>query len=169
MKPLRVLGVDPGLTATGYGVVEQAGSRLLPLDFGVVRTVASQPLSERLETIYRALEQVIGRWQPDAGAIEEVFNKKNFQASVKIAYARATAMLALRFNRVPVFEYTGTEMKKALAGYGLAEKSQVQSMVQRLLGLREPPTPIDASDALGHAICHIQHVPLLRRLEAVQR
>jgi crossover junction endodeoxyribonuclease RuvC len=165
MKPFRVLGIDPGLTTTGFGVVEQAGSAYRLLEYGTVRTPSDQSLPARLDTIYRALEQVVLRWKPDAGVIEEVFNKKNFQASMKIAHARAAAMVLFNVHAVPVHEYTASAMKKALAGYGQAEKVQVQSMVRILLGLKEPPQPFDAADALGHAICHLQHTPWLRQTE----
>jgi crossover junction endodeoxyribonuclease RuvC len=164
MSRVRVLGVDPGLTATGFGVVESQGSALKLLQFGTVKTDASRPLAQRLDTIYQALEQVIARWQPDAGAIEDVFNNKNFQSAVKLAYVRATAMVACNLHKVPVYEYSPATMKKSIAGYGQAEKGQVQQMVQRLLGLSEPPKPFDAADALGHALCHLQHVPLLQHM-----
>ena len=164
MKPLRALGVDPGLTVTGYGVVEVSGSRMRLLDYGAVRTSADRPLAERLHTIYTVLDQAIERWKPDAGAIEEVFLKKSFQSAVKLAHVRATAMVACNLHAVPVFEYSATAMKKALVGFGQAEKSQVQLMVQKLLGLAEPPEPLDATDALGHAICHLQHAPWLRQI-----
>jgi crossover junction endodeoxyribonuclease RuvC len=168
MRPLRALGVDPGLTVTGYGVVEAQGSRLRLLDFGAVKTSADRPLAERLHSIYSVLDQVLVRWKPDAGAIEEVFLQRNFQSAVKIAHVRAAAMVACNVHQVPVFEYSATAMKKALVGYGQAEKAQVQLMVQKLLGLLEPPRPLDAADALGHAICHLQHVPWLRQMEALR-
>jgi crossover junction endodeoxyribonuclease RuvC len=168
MRPLRALGVDPGLTVTGYGLVEAAGARLRLLDFGVVKSTADLPLAERLHRIYTALEQVLVRWTPDAAAIEEVFLQRNFRSAVKIAHVRAAAMIACNVHSVPVFEYSGTAMKKALVGYGQAEKTQVQLMVQKLLGLSEPPRPADAADALGHAICHLQHVPWLRQMEALR-
>ncbi len=165
VETTRVLGIDPGLARTGYGIVEQRGARLVALHFGSVKTSAKIPLPERLHEIYQTLAEVIAEARPMAASIEDVFHQKNFQSAVKIAYVRATAMIACNLAGIPVFTYSPRAMKKSVVGYGNAEKTQIQSMVRMLLQLREPPRPFDAADALALAICHINTIPLRASLE----
>jgi crossover junction endodeoxyribonuclease RuvC len=151
---LRVLGIDPGLATTGYGIVDGSGSRLEPVEYGVIRSGKGE-LAERISVIHRQVLEIIIEFSPDAVSIEQVFKGPNVQSLIKLAHARSVAMLAAGLQQIPVFEYTPRQIKKALTGRGGAEKEQVAQMVGRLLRLGEAPKPLDASDALAIAICHL--------------
>lgn len=153
---MRVLGIDPGTTATGWGVVEERGSTLHHLAHGTIRSHTDTPMPERLGEIFRALEQVIAHHQPQEVTVEEVFMASNPQSALKLGQARGVAIAAASRHDLPVFEYTAVEIKKSVVGYGKAEKQQVQEMVRMLLTL-ERAAPQDASDALAGAICHLHH------------
>ena len=151
---MRVLGIDPGLAVTGYGIVDANGSRMSPVEYGVIRSKGE--MAERLAQIYRELELVILQHSPDAVGVEQVFKGPNVQSLVKLSHARAAAVLAAGLRGLPVFEYTPMQIKRAVTGRGAADKSQVCFMITRLLALPEAPKPLDASDALAVAICHHQ-------------
>jgi len=161
---LRVLGIDPGLAVTGYGVVDGAGGRFRALEYGVIRT--SGELPERLAEIHRDLAGLVARLSPDCLSVERVFQGPNVQSLVKLAHARSAALLAGALRGLPVHEYTPMQIKRAVVGRGAADKSQVAFMVARLLGLPAPPRPADAGDALAAAICHLNGRPLAERLAA---
>lgn len=148
-----VLGIDPGSRATGYGVVRQEGERLRSLAAGVVRPRSSEPLPRRLLAIYQGLVGQIERFGPEAVAVEEVFFSINARSALTLGHARGAALLAAAAHGLPVHEYSPSEVKSAVVGYGRAEKHQVQQMVRLILGLAQPP-PQDAADALAVAICH---------------
>ena len=150
---MRILGIDPGSRATGYGLIEQQGNRLLHLDNGAIFTQSSAPLAERLDQIYTRLEELIARFEPDAVAIEQVFMAKNPSSALKLGHARGVALLAGVRAGLPVFEYTALQVKSAVVGYGRAAKNQVQQMTRTLLSLPEIAQE-DAADALAVAICH---------------
>ncbi len=163
---MRVLGLDPGLALTGYGIVEphpRGGYRALT--YGVVRTPARAPLPERLVRLYDAVRRLIATYQPDAAAVERLFAQRNVRSVMSVGQARGVVLLALGQAGVPVAEYTPTQVKAALTGYGAAQKAQMQRMVQLLLGLAEEPRPDDAADALAVALCHIHHAPMARGIE----
>ncbi|MEW6447472.1 MAG: crossover junction endodeoxyribonuclease RuvC [Bacillota bacterium] len=153
---MLVVGIDPGTAVTGYGVVRGGrGSKLTVGDYGCIRTQANWPLSRRVQAIYRGILQVIKQTKPDAVAVEELYFNKNSQSAMAVGYSRGMALLAAAEAGCPVFEYSPAVVKRAVTGHGRATKEQVQYMVQRLLGLSEPPTPDDVADALAVAICHV--------------
>jgi phosphoribosylaminoimidazole-succinocarboxamide synthase len=148
-----VLGVDPGTCIVGFAVI-LAGPRPVMREFGAIRLRSRDPLASRLGQIHRALGEIISRHRPAVVAVEEVFYGKNFQSAIKIGEARGVTLLAGAMAGVPVVEYSPAMVKKAVTGNGRADKRQVQRMVARLLGIRELPEPLDASDALAIAFCH---------------
>ena len=150
---MRTLGIDPGSRVTGYGVVEQAGSRIVRVDHGEIRIKNSESFTRCLSRIYDELTEVIDRTRPDAVALEDIFYGKNVKSLIKQGHVRGVALLAASRSGVPVHEYTPLEVKKAVVGYGQAEKHQVQMMIRAMLELPETLPP-DASDALAVAICH---------------
>jgi crossover junction endodeoxyribonuclease RuvC len=165
-----VLGVDPGAATTGYGVVARAGDGAVSLlECGVVRTLPSTPLPERLREIYDGLGEVLARHDVDAMAVEGVFFAKNARTTVILGHARGAVLLAATLRRLPVFEYAPAEIKSAVAGTGRATKEQVQFMVQRLLRLRAAPSPADAADGVAVALCHCTVGYTAARIGAVQR
>ena len=153
---------------TGFGVVEQTATGYRHVDSGVVRTRAAQPLPERLATIYGGIRRVIDETRPDEVAIEEVFVARNSRAALVLGQARGVVLLAAAQSGLMVTGYAPRQMKKALVGYGAADKTQVGEMVRRLLGLPGVPHPADVGDALALALCHLHHAVADRRLrEAV--
>jgi crossover junction endodeoxyribonuclease RuvC len=149
------LGIDPGTAITGYGIVEGQGDNLKVVTYGAITTPPHQALPQRLQDIYRQLRALIAEWQPDSAAVEELFFSKNARTALSVGHARGVALLALTEANLPVEEYKPAEVKLAVSGYGGAPKSQMQSMVQTLLGLDDIPRPDDAADALAVAICHL--------------
>ena len=152
MNRLRILGVDPGLRVTGFGVIEKTGSRLRYITSGCVRSGAGD-LAVRLKTILDGLAEVIANNQPNEVAIEKVFVNVNPQSTLALGQARGTAICAAVLAGLPVSEYTALQVKQSVVGKGHAGKDQVQHMVRRLLSLPGDPSP-DAADALACAICH---------------
>ncbi len=157
---MKVFGIDPGSARTGYGCVQSDGSRHRMLVCGAIANRASSSFPEKLRVIHAELSELIARHQPDIVAIENLFHAVNARTALKLGHARGVAMLAAVEAGVPIVEYTPAEVKQSVVGYGRAEKGQVQSMVQLLLGLREPPKPFDASDALAIAVCHLNRMNL---------
>ncbi len=154
-----IFGIDPGSDRTGYGCVRSDGSRHHLITCGAIRTKASATFPEKLQVIHSALTTLLGECRPDAVAIENLFHALNARSALKLGHARGVAMLAAVEAGVPIFEYTPAEVKKVVAGYGRAEKPQVQQMIKLLLGLAEPPSPYDAADALAVAVCHLHSRP----------
>ena len=163
---MRVLGVDPGLTRCGLGVVEGLpGRRLRMADVGVVRTPAEAEVAERLVLVERGIEEWLDRHRPEVVAVERVFSQHNVRTVMGTAQASAVAMLCAARRGLPVALHTPSEVKAAVTGTGRAEKAQVGAMVARLLRLDAPPKPADAADALALAICHIWRAPTHSRLQ----
>lgn len=153
---MRVLGLDPGLATTGWGVVEEDESGELALaDFGVITTAPGQPLAKRLQSLYRELTALIALQRPNVAAVEELFFSRNVRTAFAVGQARGVALLALANAGLAVQEYTPLQVKQAVVGYGQATKHQVQQMVRMLLGLSEAPRPDDAADAVAVAICYL--------------
>jgi crossover junction endodeoxyribonuclease RuvC len=150
----RVLGIDPGSHVTGYGIVEEAGRGLCCIKYGEIKPARGASLSSCLQTICGGIQEVILGTGPAALAIENIFYGKNIRSLIKQGHVRGVAILAGAESGVPVYEYSPLEIKKAVVGYGRAEKGQVQMMVRAILKLSELPPP-DAADALAVAICHI--------------
>lgn len=151
---MLVLGVDPGSLITGYGLVEKSKGRIRCVDAGMIRAPSSVPFPERIHGIFRTLVEIMGRNEPREMAIEEVFFAKNPKSALKIGHARGAALVAAVECGMRVFEYSATEIKQSVVGYGRAPKEQVRSMVNRILGLDFQPA-LDTSDALAAAICHL--------------
>jgi crossover junction endodeoxyribonuclease RuvC len=163
---VRVLGVDPGLTRCGVGVVEgSAGRPLRMAAVGVVRTSAGEPTATRLVLVERGMEEWLDAHRPDVVAVERVFSQHNVSTVMGTAQASAVAMLCAARRGLPVALHTPSEVKAAVTGSGRAGKAQVAAMVTRLLRLDAPPRPADAADALALAICHIWRAPALNRLQ----
>jgi len=149
------LGIDPGTAITGYGVVEEDGSQMRPLTYGVIRTASDTPHVQRLQKIYRSLTALVEEWGPVEAAVEELFFSKNVRTAMSVGQARGVTLLAVADAGLMVAEYTPTAIKQAVTGYGNAGKMQMQEMTQLLLELDEIPHPDDAADALAVAICHL--------------
>ncbi|GGT77110.1 crossover junction endodeoxyribonuclease RuvC [Streptomyces lateritius] len=163
---MRVLGVDPGLTRCGVGVVDGvAGRSLTMLGVGVVRTPADDQIGARLVLIEQGIEAWIDEYQPEMVAVERVFSQHNVRTVMGTAQASAVAMLCASRRGIPVALHTPSEVKAAVTGSGRADKAQVGAMVTRLLRLSAPPKPADAADALALAICHIWRAPAQNRLQ----
>jgi len=162
---VRVLGIDPGLTRCGLGVVEGApGRRLALVEVGVIRTDATSPLGERLVTIECEVEAWLDRHQPDAVAVERVFSQQNVRTVMGVAQVSGVVIAAATRRGLPVALHTPSEVKAAVTGHGRADKAQVGAMVVRLLGLTAVPKPADAADALALAICHVWRGSAQQRL-----
>ena len=168
---MRVLGIDPGLTRCGVGVVEGAvGRPLRMVDVGVVRTAAETPIEERLCLVAAGIEEWLDATCPDAVAVERVFSQHNVRTVMGTAQASGVVALLAARAGLPVAFHTPSEVKAAVTGEGRAGKEQVTAMVTRLLGLTEAPRPADAADALALAICHCWRAPMLDRMaEARER
>jgi crossover junction endodeoxyribonuclease RuvC len=149
---MRILGIDPGLRVTGFGVIDKTGHTLTYVTSGVIKT-ADADLPSRLNTIFEGISTLVRQHAPDQSAIEKVFVNVNPQSTLLLGQARGAAICGLVANGVPVAEYTALQLKQAVVGYGRATKEQMQQMVVRLLALSGVPST-DAADALGMAICH---------------
>ena len=149
---MKILGIDPGLRTTGFGLIEKQGQKIYYLASGTIKT-ADGSLPDRLKTIFSSVEEIIATYKPDCAAIEIVFVNVNPQSTLLLGQARGAAICALVNANLAVAEYTALQVKKGVVGHGKAKKEQVQEMVQRLLSLPSLPGP-DAADALGVAICH---------------
>jgi len=159
---LIVLGIDPGSRITGYGLVEQRGSRLVHLDNGAFFTGVTLDFPRRLKQIFDGITSVIKEFSPDQVAVESIFLATNPQSALKLGQARGAAIVAAVNSGVQVFEYTALQVKQAVVGEGRAEKEQVQKMLKALLGLPEV-AQADASDALAVAICHINSTKMISK------
>ena len=155
---MLVLGIDPGIAITGYGLIQtDRQNNYQCVDYGVVTTKAGLEDAERLRILFDGLSEVINRHQPEFSAVEKLFFQKNVRTAISVGQARGVALLTLAQAGLPVKEYTPNEIKLTVCGYGSATKIQVQRMVQSLLQLDDLPKPDDAADALAVAICHINH------------
>jgi len=152
---MRVLGLDPGTATTGYGVVEGKGNRLTYVAHGTILTPAGQHYALRLKSIHEEATRLIALHTPDAVAIERLYFKQNVTTGIAVAQARGVLSLAAVQAGLPIGEFSPTEAKTAITGYGKADKRQVQEMIKMLLNLEAIPKPDDAADALGLAICLI--------------
>jgi crossover junction endodeoxyribonuclease RuvC len=166
-QPIRVLGVDPGLTRCGLGVVDGAPGRAPAMvRVGVIRTPADDDIAARLLAIETEIEQWLDTCRPDAVAVERVFSQQNVRTVMGTAQAGAVAIVCAARRGLPVALHTPSEVKAAVTGNGRADKEQVTTMVSRLLRLADPPRPADAADALALAICHLWRAGSANRLTA---
>ncbi len=165
---MRVLGIDPGLGTTGYGVVDLGDGKLCLREAGTVRTRRDDPMPERLRTLYAGICEVIRDCRPELVALEDLYSEYRFpRTALLMAHARGTICLAVAHSDVPLMSFAPREVKNAVVGFGNASKEQVQGAVQRLFGLDEPPRPNDVADALALAVtgCYRQGSPLVVREE----
>jgi crossover junction endodeoxyribonuclease RuvC len=151
---IRILGLDPGLACTGYGIIDSGASRLVHVTHGVISTPADMATGERLLCIYDSLAALIDQYAPGEAGIENLFFSKNITSAIPVAQARGVALLLFSRRALAVGDYPPPVIKRAVVGYGRAEKHQVQELVRFLLGLKEIPRPDHAADALAAAICH---------------
>lgn len=151
---MRILGIDPGYAIVGFGVLDYAGARFAPIEYGAVTTDAGTDFLLRLKAIHDDLNFILDRFTPDCISIERLFFYSNKTTAIDVAQARGVILLAAAQHSVPVYEYTPLQVKQAVVGYGRAEKRQVMDMTRRILGLQDIPKPDDAADALALAICH---------------
>jgi crossover junction endodeoxyribonuclease RuvC len=150
-----VFGIDPGSDRTGYGCIDSDGRRHRLVRCGAIRTSAGSAFPDKLAAIHASLTQILAECRPECVVIENLFYATNVRSALKLGHARGVAMLAAVEAGLPVIEYTPAEIKRAVVGYGRAEKPQVGQMVKLLLGLERVPAPHDAADALAVAICHL--------------
>ncbi len=159
---MRTLGIDPGTARLGYGVVDDQ-PRPRAVIFGVVETASSEAMAARLSQLFDAVTALIEEHRPDAVAVEQLFFARNVTNALAVGQARGVVLLAAARAGVEIAEYTPSEVKQAVSGYGKADKGQMQEMVRIILGLERVPRPDDAADALAIALCHAQTAPFLER------
>ncbi|MCA1560700.1 MAG: crossover junction endodeoxyribonuclease RuvC [Acidobacteria bacterium] len=156
---MKIFGIDPGSDRTGYGCVEEVGNRHQLIICGYLSAPPGATFPDKLHVIHAGLAALLTRHQPDCVAVESIFHFRNVRSALKLGHARGVALLAASEASLPVFEYAPAEIKRAVVGYGRADKHQVQQMVKLLLGLDAAPAPHDVADALAVAICHLQSRP----------
>jgi crossover junction endodeoxyribonuclease RuvC len=163
---MLVIGIDPGTARTGFGLVRltQDGA-LNAIEFGVISTSSDLQMPRRLLHLFNDLNLLLQRYAPVSAAVEKLYFQRNVSTALSVGQARGVALLSLSQADIPVSEYNPREIKQAVAGYGAADKRQIQEMVRTLLGLESTPRPDDVADALAIAICHIHSSQTRRRLE----
>jgi crossover junction endodeoxyribonuclease RuvC len=153
---MAVIGLDPGSAITGFGILEEGSDHSLKvIEYGVFRTSSKMNTADRLMSLYGQLNEILALHRPDSGAVEKLYFQRNVTTAITVGQARGVLMLALAQASIPIAEYNPMEIKQAVAGYGKADKQQMQQMVKMLLGLEKIPKPDDAADALAVAVCHI--------------
>jgi len=154
-----ILGIDPGIADTGYGLIEKgAGGKISCVAYGSIKTKAGLPMAERLEILHNELEKIIKKYQPALASVEELFFQNNAKTAIIVGQARGVILLTCKKNKVPIVELTPLQVKQTIAGFGRADKLQVQKMVKLLLNLKEIPKPDDAADALAIAISSVNEI-----------
>ncbi len=151
-KITRILGIDPGFGRVGFGIIDVQGDRFRVVDYGCIETDTKKSFVERLEDIADELINIIRTFKPESAAVEELFFYKNVTTAIKVGQARGAILLTLRKARISVHEYTPLEVKQSMTGYGRADKTQLETMVKMLLGIKKKITPDDAADALAIAL-----------------
>ena len=163
---VRILGIDPGYATIGFGLIEAERAQVHMVTYGAITTPAGLPLSKRLYQIETDLEELIRQVQPDVIAVEELFFNTNITTGIAVAHGRGVILFAAEKCGIPLYEYTPSQVKLAVTGYGKAEKHQVMDMTKRILKLKSIPRPDDAADALALAVCHARsmtsRLPLVR-------
>lgn len=155
-QPQVIIGFDPGLADTGFGVIAAAGSKITCLAYGSLKTPAKTDLPTRLAGLYQQAGELLDRYQPSLVGIEQLFFCRNVTTAFQVGQARGVVMLAIGQRKIPCLEFTPLQIKQAVAGYGQADKQQVQKMVKMILGLQSIPKPDDAADGLAAALCALQ-------------
>lgn len=152
-----VLGIDPGLASTGWGVICEENNKIKLLDFGCISTYPRHYCGKRLQTITKELEKIIKKYKPQFASVEDIFFAKNVKTALKVSQAKGAILLILEKNRIPVREFTPLQIKQAITGYGKADKLQMQKMIRLILKMKTIPKPDDAADALAAAVCFLQN------------
>ncbi len=155
-----ILGIDPGLRVTGFGILSTKNDKTEVIDYGVIEPNNKETLSKRLYTIYTDIEELIKVFSPNILAIEDIFYGRNVKSAFYLGQARGIAMMCAAKHNMPVFEYSAKKVKQAITGNGNADKTQLQYMIKQIFNLKHLPTPLDASDAIGIALCHINQIKL---------
>ena len=153
---MRILGIDPGLIKTGFGIIDVKNENLGLIDFGIIKPNAKDRLEKRLLTIFEDISEIIVTYNPTIICVEEVFYGKNFKSALLLGQARGAGMVAAASKNVKIFEYSAKKIKQSVTGNGNAKKEQVKFMVNSILKIKNIHIPIDASDALATALCHVQ-------------
>ncbi len=161
---MRILGIDPGTNLCGYGLIEESNGKVSALKYGAVDSRKKKDHLRKLHSICTAISQIIEEEHPDILAIEKAFVSKNIQSAFKLGHVRGGIIFSALSKGVEVAEYSPTEIKQSVTGYGKAEKEQVNAMVQRLCNIKEKISPFDASDALATALCALSRASVLRRI-----
>jgi crossover junction endodeoxyribonuclease RuvC len=161
---MRTIGIDPGTAIMGWGIVDEGGGTPRLVAYGALTTPAKMAAPDRLVILYDGLQALLREHRPEAAAVEELFFGKNVNTAIGVGQARGVALLALAQAGIPIHEYKPTQVKQAVAGYGGADKQQMQEMVRLTLRLAATPKPDDAADAVAVAICHIYNAPMLRKI-----
>lgn len=151
---MRIIGIDPGIAITGYGIIDKDGNTYKPVCYGKITTEAREITPQRLVSLYNNLMDIFDKYKPQCAVVEELFFNKNAKTAMIIGQARGVVILAAANAGLEIYEYTPLQVKQAVVGYGRAEKVQVQQMIKVLLNLKEIPRPDDVSDALAVALCH---------------
>jgi crossover junction endodeoxyribonuclease RuvC len=162
---MRVLGIDPSLRSTGFGVIEYNGTTYVPVVYGIVKPSPGLPFPDRLNEIRTEIEKVITAFAPDEAAIENAFYAQNVRTALSLGQVRGAVLVSLASQSLRLFEYSALEIKKAVTGYGRADKEQVRTMVKTLLNLADDALSLDASDALATGICHLNSRIFFSQLE----
>ncbi len=157
---MRILGIDPGSTITGYGIIDNDRDKMSLVVYGTTVSRKTDPFQDKLKTIFDGLNRIIEEYKPDQIALESVFFGKSVKSAIKIGEARGVAILCAAIAKIPISEYAPTVVKRAVVGHGNAQKAQVSSMVKIILALSETPKKFDATDALAIAICHCHRIKL---------
>ena len=160
-----ILGIDPGFAIVGVGIIEYKGNKFRVIDYFAITTKAHTPIEQRLKIIYDGINETINKYKPDFMAVEELFFNNNAKTAIAVGQARGVILLSAVNLGVPFFEYTPLQVKQAVAGYGRADKNQVQQMVKAILNLPSVPKPDDVADALAIAVCHA-HSYRMTKLES---
>ena len=155
-----ILGIDPGLTTTGFGILSTKNDETKIIDFGIIQPNRKDTLSKRLYSIYEDIEELIKTFSPNILSIEDIFYGRNVKSAFYLGQARGVAMLCAAKHNMPVFEYSAKKVKQAITVNGNADKTQLQYMIKQIFKLKHLPEPLDASDAIGIALCHINQIKL---------
>jgi crossover junction endodeoxyribonuclease RuvC len=161
---VRILGIDPGSQATGFGAIDSDGQRHSLVELGVIRTPSSLSFPQKLHFIHQRIEEVLERTRPGEVVVEDLFYATNVKSALRLGHVRGVTLIAGVARGLAVFEYSPLEVKQAVVGYGRADKQQVQKMVALLLGLESPPEPDDVADALAVALCHAHRMRYLEKV-----
>ena len=155
-----IIGIDPGLVKTGYGIIAIKKDKPELIDFGIISPNSNESISNRIFTIFSDIEELIDLYSPSVFSIEDIFYSRNFKSAMLLGQARGAAVLAAAKHKMPIFEYSAKKVKQSITGNGNADKTQVQYMIKKILKINSESMPLDASDALGIALCHLNQTKI---------